>query len=65
MPGYKEVALKYTAISPNQRLVDRRAVATATTVGDTAYIFLSSAAATSWKKEEETVTNAARSFTAQ
>ena len=50
LPGYKEVALKYTAVSPNQRLVDRRAVATATTVGDTAYIFLSSAAAVNWKK---------------
>ena len=35
LPGYKEVALKFTAVSPNSRLIDRRAVATATQIGAT------------------------------
>lgn len=64
-PGYKEIALKYTAISPNQRLVDRRATAVATTVGDTAYLFLVSAAAVKWKDEEALVTTVARTFRAR
>jgi len=64
LPGYKEVALKFTAVSPNSRLIDRRAVATATRVGDTAYIFIVSAAAVKWKDEQERVTAAARTFTA-
>ena len=63
-PGVKEVALRYTAISPNQRLVDRRAVATATAVGDTAYIFLVSAAAVKWKDEQEVVYTVSRTFAA-
>jgi len=65
LPDYKEIALKYTAVSPNQRLVDRRAVATATAVGDTAYIFVVSAAAVKWKDEEVRCSTAARTFTAQ
>ena len=64
LPGYKEIALKFTAVSPNSRLIDRRAVATATKVGDTAYIFIVSAAAVKWKDEQERVTAAARTFTA-
>ena len=24
LPGYKEIALKFTAVSPNSRLIDRR-----------------------------------------
>jgi len=64
LPGYKEVALKFTAVSPNSRLIDRRAVATATRIGDTAYIFIVSAAAVKWKDEQERVTAAARTFTA-
>lgn len=64
-PGYKEVALRYTAISPNQRLVDRRATAVATAVGDTAYLFLVSAAAVKWKDEEALVTTVARTFRAR
>ena len=63
--GYKEVALKFTAVSPNSRLIDRRAVATATRVGDTAYIFVVSAAAVKWKDEEVRCSTAARTFTAQ
>ena len=51
-------------VSPNSRLIDRRAVATATKVGDTAYIFIVSAAAVKWKDEQERVTAAARTFTA-
>ena len=64
LPGYKEVALKFTAVSPNSRLIDRRAVATATKIGDTAYIFIVSAAAVKWKDEQDRVTAAARTFTA-
>ena len=64
LPGYKEVALKFTAVSPNSRLIDRRAVATATQIGDTAYIFIVSAAAVKWKDEQDRVTAAARTFTA-
>ena len=64
LPGYKEVAFKFTAVSPNSRLIDRRAVATATQIGDTAYIFIVSAAAVKWKDEQERVTSAARTFTA-
>ena len=64
LPGYKEIALKFTAVSPNSRLIDRRAVATATQIGETAYIFIVSAAAVKWKDEQERVTAAARTFTA-
>lgn len=64
LPGYKEIALKFTAVSPNSRLIDRRAVATATRVGDRAYIFVCSAAAVKWKGQQDTVTAAARTFTA-
>ena len=64
LPGYKEVALKFTAVSPNSRLIDRRAVATATQIGETAYIFIVSAAAVKWKDEQDRVTAAARTFTA-
>ena len=64
LPGYKEIGLKFTAVSPNSRLIDRRAVATATRIGETAYIFIVSAAAVKWKDEQERVTAAARTFTA-
>ena len=53
LPGYKEVALKFTAVSPNSRLIDRRAVATATQIGDTAYVAIVSAAAVKWKDEQD------------
>ena len=64
LPGYKEIGLKFTAVSPNSRLIDRRAVATATQIGETAYIFIVSAAAVKWKDEQDRVTAAARTFTA-
>lgn len=60
----RKLGLKFTAVSPNSRLIDRRAVATATQIGDTAYIFIVSAAAVKWKDEQDRVTAAARTFTA-
>ena len=62
--GAREVDIKFTAVSPNSRLIDRRAVATATAVGDTAYIFVVSAAAVKWKEERDTVETVARTFKA-
>ena len=59
-----DIPIYLTAVSPNSRLIDRRAVATATKIGDTAYIFIVSAAAVKWKDEQERVTATARTFTA-
>ncbi|KAJ1446079.1 hypothetical protein M885DRAFT_502305 [Pelagophyceae sp. CCMP2097] len=63
-PGYVELDLRYTAVSPNMRLIDRRALATATQVGDSLYILFVSANAVKWDQQKKNVEQTARSFVA-
>jgi hypothetical protein len=51
-------------VSPNSRHIDSRTVATATRIGDTAYIFIVYTAAVKWKDEQDKVKTAVRTCTA-
>lgn len=59
---YRRVSLKYTTVTANQRLVDRRGLVTACEVGGTVYMFVASANAVKWDKEKNTIDELVSSF---